>query len=107
MKLRWSLVTQVDAVSEASVLIKDVFDHVSVDIGEAEVAPLESVCEEFVVDAEKVHHRGMKVVHVDSVLAVFMLVWKHGIAVGIYDVVSPLVGLPMYDAGFDTTTCHP
>src|SRR6516165_4481629 len=42
-------------------------DDVAVDVGQAEVAPLESVREPLVVDAEEVEQRGLEVMHVDRV----------------------------------------
>ncbi len=47
---------------------KDVPDHVSVDVGESEVAALETVGQSFVVDAQQVQEGGLEVVDMNLVL---------------------------------------
>ena len=55
-------------VSTEKASCEDVLHHVSVHVGQSEVAPLELVGEPLVVDTEQVHDGGLEVMHVDLVL---------------------------------------
>lgn len=49
-------------------LCEQLVDHLAVDVGQPEIAALESEGQLRVVEAEKVHHRRVEVVDVDAVL---------------------------------------
>jgi hypothetical protein len=71
---------------------EEVFDHVAVDVGEAEVATGMGVGEFFVIEAEEVEDGGVHVMHVDLVLD---------------GVVTEVVGFAEGEAGFDARACEP
>lgn len=57
-----------DRVYDRRSLRKNTFDHFTRNIGQPEIAALESICEPLVIDTQKVEDGGMKVVDVDTVL---------------------------------------
>src|ERR1051325_782652 len=71
---------------------QDGFDNITVDVGEAEVAALETVGELLVIDAEKMEQRGVKVMDVHDVLD---------------GVVAEFVGLAVGNASADAGASHP
>lgn len=68
------------------------FDEFSVDVGKSELAALKAVGEAFVVDAEEMKDRCVKVVNVDGVFK---------------DVVAIVVGFSDGDSFFDSCSSHP
>ena len=66
--------------------------HRFLDPGKSLIESLESIGEPFVVDAQLMQDRGVEVAYLNWVLCNF---------------VSKFVRLPVSDATFDATTCHP
>ncbi len=66
--------------------LHNIFYHVSMHVGETIVTPLEAVGETFMVDAEAVQDRGVKVVNMHRILC---------------NVVAVVVGSPIGEAGVD------
>jgi hypothetical protein len=64
LQLRWprGVMAYILVTAEHSYLSQNLFHHVAVDVGEAEVAALVAVGEPFVVDAELVQDGGLQVV---------------------------------------------
>ena len=73
-------------------LAKNVFNYVTVDVGQAEVSTLEAECQAFMVNAQQLHDCGLEVVDVNAVL-------RH--------VVAEVVGFAVIEATFDASTGHP
>src|SRR6266545_5646780 len=73
-------------------LCEDALDRFAVNIGEAEVATLETIDEFLVIDTQTAQDRGIEVVDV------------HGI---FHDVVTELIGVAVADAGLDAAAGHP
>ena len=71
---------------------KDVFDNVSVDIGEAELAALELISQRFMIDTELIKNGGVEVVHVDFILS---------------DIIGKIISGSVGHAGLDATAGSP
>ena len=70
----------------------DLLDDVAVDVGQAKVATCVTEGQPFMIDAQQVQYRGVKVVCVDSVFGGQNTV---------------LIGLAMNDSALDATSGHP
>ena len=69
-----------------------VFHHFALDIGQAEIAALETVGQFRVIESEQMQQRRVQIVHVDLVL---------------HDVETEFVGFAESDARFDAAAGHP
>ena len=74
------------------VLGEHLLDHVAVDVGEAELAAHEAVCQAGMVETEQVEHSGLEVIYVDQVFE---------------NVQAEIIGFPNDLAGFDASAGHP
>ena len=72
--------------------LHDSFDHGTVDIRQAEVSPLESVRELFVVNSHLVQNGGLKVVNMDGIF---------------HSIESQIIGSAPRDSGFHAAAGHP
>ena len=71
---------------------ENVLHHVTMDIGQPEVTPLETVGQALMVETEAAEDGGVEVVNVDRLFD---------------DVVAEVVGRAMGDARLDASACHP
>ena len=62
-------------------LSNNIFDHMPVNIGQAEVAPLVSISEFPMVNPKQVQDGGIKVVYMHGILRPMMLIWLNYITV--------------------------
>ena len=76
-------------------------------IGQTEVAPLVSISKLSMINAKQMKDRGIKVVYMHGILRPMMLIWLNHISVTVSKVVTVVIGLPISDSGFYTTSCHP
>ena len=79
----------------------------AIDIGKPEAAALIEIIEPFVIDAEEVEDRGLKIVNVDRAGREGAFVGIERIAIGIGDVVAIIVGTAIGDSGLNAAPGQP
>ena len=79
----------------------------TVDIGEAEIAPLVTVGKFSMINPKQVEDGGIKIVNMHGVGCPMIFIWPDHISIPVGQVVTVLVGLSISDPWLDPTPSHP